>query len=185
MIRVWWPAFFAAGYTRADFASALPRLIAAAETPRWPREHLAAVKSELARCREERERRARPAQQAELRCCPVCDCSGCVEVPHPSCIDGGEWIPPYRTGAVFCDRCGLGRRAFAAALTLFHDGKIGRMPLRLTDYEYRYDAVWAEHMAQHKSAVKLMLQAEAVTESIEPSLLVRRLAAGMASPRKP
>lgn len=169
MLRLWWPAFAAADYAERDFAAALPRLVTAEATPNWPREHLAAINREL---RAERDRRARaslggapgggagPAPSGPR--CPLCDWTGWVLVPHPTCFGGGQWLPPYRTCGVACTRCGPGQRAYAAL------SMSGRNPLTLDAYERRHCPAWAEFLAERAEAERLMQLAEGAADVCSP-----------------
>jgi hypothetical protein len=167
MLRLWWPAFAAANYTRAEMEGALPRVLTG-PTPNWPREHLAAVNRAVGEVRADRDRRSRsqPAGLPGGSPCPTCEWHGCVVVPHPLDCQGGQWQPPYRTGGVYCTRCGPGRRAHEAACAKAHEGRIAQPPMTLDQYEQRVNAAWPEHMAERAAAERLMRRAEDATAGL-------------------
>lgn len=188
MLRVWWPAFAAAGFVEMDFRAAMALLVTSENVPNWPREHLAAVNRELRSARAERERRGE-SKQEETRDgerCRLCGWTGWVVVPHPVDVRGGEWVSPYHTCAVACTRCGPGRRMYEQTASAVGEKKA---PLTLDHYELRFDCAWVEHLAEHANAVKLMLRAENETEAVKKTAMkktatkiTRETAAGFAMP---
>jgi hypothetical protein len=180
MLRIWWPAFAAAGFVESDFAASLPRLVTGESVPNWPREHLAAVNRELRQARDRRTRRAEsPAGAPEGTRCRFCEWTGWVEVPHPACVKDGTWQPPYTRACVACTRCGPGSRKYRAACELAKEP-----PLTLDHYELRHDAAWAEHLAERDEAERLMRRAVEATESVSSGFpkLARAMAAGTYQP---
>jgi len=177
MLTHWWRAFAAAGFVQSDFAGAIQRIIAAPETPRWPNEHLAAIKRELFAARDQRAKAAlaRTPNGPDVLRCPLCQWTGWVLVPHPSCVANGQWLPPFRTCAVACTKCGPGQRAFDALGV----GKEPRRPLTLESYEWRVNPAWREQLAAREEAQRLMARAEDEAAAFSPRFA--RLAQAMAS----
>lgn len=186
MLRVWWPAFAAAGFVESDFREALAKLVIAPNVPNWPREHLAAVNRELRNAQAARTAKPKEVQGYTGPRCSWCEWTGSVVVPHPEDVKGGRWVAPYRTGAVCCTRCGPGMRQYDAMCESATIAKRDK-PLTLDIYEGRFDAAWAEHLEERAQAGRLMRQAENATEAI-PAASVKRLtamvAASSALPRK-
>lgn len=102
------------------------RLVESKEIPNWPREHLAAIGTELDKLRAERAARMRPERTAHT--CTVCEGIGLVVVPHPCCVYQGRIIGFYDarsrirrrevvTCAVICTaaKCWAGERALQAS----------------------------------------------------------------------
>jgi hypothetical protein len=185
MVLHWWPAFAAAGFVQSDFVGTIQRIITAAETPRWPNEHLGAIKRELFAARDRRARAAlvKTEPGATGPRCPLCEWTGWVLVPHPSCVAGGQWLPPFRTGTVACTKCGPGQRAYDANCM----AKDAKRPTTLETYEWRVNPAWREQMAAREEAVRLMHRAEDAAASFSPSFprLAQAIAAGTYKPPAP
>lgn len=175
---VWFRGFTAAGYTRAEMEAAVPEVIAGPTTPRWPSEHLAAVKAAVARLRAERLSRASEAPDFDRPRCPDCAGTGWVVVPYFADLRGGEWVPErttaggpkFRTGAVAC-RCPAGLRTVAA------EQDRGRRPMALDLYERLYDPAWRDHLAERDHADKVIREVERVTPG--PPAAARDFLAGI------
>lgn len=186
MLTHWWRAFAAFGFVQSDFVGAIQRIITAAETPRWPNEHLAAIKRELFAARDQRARAAlvkTATAGASGPRCSLCDWTTWVIVPHPSCVAGGRWLPPFHTCAVACLKCGPGQRAFEALGKL----KEPKHPLTLESYEWKFNPAWREQMAAREEAVRLMRRAEDEADAFSPNFprLAKAMASGTYKPPAP
>jgi hypothetical protein len=163
MLEHWWPAFELFGYERTDFEQAMPRIIGATVTPNWTREHLALVKEKLNEVRTQRLGHAREeTYKPEGQPCYTCDWIGAVRVPLPLDVRNGVWIPPFRTCAVACDRCGPGRRAYDYAVQWADKNSKPRWQL-IGKYEQTVLPDWKSWMAQLSEARRLTIQAETRT----------------------
>ena len=175
MLRIWWPAFEAARYTQADFAGVLPRLIVAEHTPNWPREHLAAVNRELRAAKEQRTKRAPESSARSGSRCQWCGGDGWVSVPDPKSLVNGEWLAPHPTVTPACTRCDKGEASYQAHCAEVAEGKRFARPMTIDKYEKLVGTAWAEIVARHEQAQRLMIRAESATDSIDRTPNLTRL----------
>lgn len=172
MLRLWWPAFRAAGFHQSDFDVALPAIITSDSVPNWPREHLAAVNRELRRARQQRTRRETSKAAPKGAPCRLCGWSGWVRVPLPADVFAGQWQAPHRTGCVVCTKCGPGQRTLTDATAFEHTP-----PMTIDDYEDDVCPDWATHIAEQEHAEQLMLGAVKGTDRVTSVPNLKRILA--------
>ncbi len=171
ILRVWWPAFRAAKYTRADLEAALPRVLM--KPPQWPREHLPAVNGAVRAVQAERQPRKGIEAGGDANRCRWCEWQGFVTVPHPIDVRAGRWHEPFRTADVFCTRCNPGRRSYEAVCGLAQEGRVSSgAPMTLCTYELCVAPDWAELLVERDEADRLMRRANDATEGFSPLALV-------------
>lgn len=120
---------------------------------------------------------------ATVHSCGVCHGTGLLEVPHPQCLTGGEFLPGpagYKaTVAVTCS-CERGRRKQAT-----FDGDL-KKPMALTHYESTicmgWPALMEEWAKEKRAASGIVAQARDVDKKLGP--LVQSLAARMSTNTK-
>ncbi len=92
---LWWPTWHALGADGGDLAAAAQEVRMAPAAPRYPGDHLPAVKAALGRVRDRR-RAGQDEAFARDRAggdCPECGGTGHALVPHESCYRGGAFAP--------------------------------------------------------------------------------------------
>ncbi|VTR92793.1 unnamed protein product [Gemmata massiliana] len=184
MLRIWWPAFHMARFVEADFTRALPALVGAENPPNWPREHLGAVNRALRAAKDQRTRRAPEPSgsgRPEARCA-WCGGDGWVSVPHPKYLANGEWVAPHPTVTPACTRCDRGERSYQAHCeTAAAERRPG--PMTIDQYEKLVGTAWAEIVARHEQAQRLMARAVSATDGIDRTPNLTRLANAFAMPK--
>lgn len=128
MFAEWRIAFEYAGYSARELDDATTWL-AANDAPRWPVDHLNAIRRRVGDVRRQ-EARSNAELSATATECQVCRGCGWVRVPHPKDMLDGVWMTNY-LAAVVCDKCERGRRVQASFPT------DGRRQMSLTEYEQK------------------------------------------------
>lgn len=184
--KAWRHVFDLVGATEAELDAATREVQASDAPPKYPGDHLPAVKTAVGRVRDrlaERARKAAADAAADGRgVCDLCADTGWVVVPHPLHVRAGCWEPThhargekvYVTACATC-RCYRGRKTF--------DGlaERERRPLSLD----RLEAVnphWRAMLAGRDRAAAELFAAVRTAETWEPAVL-KRLAAGTRMPR--
>lgn len=153
---MWWPELFEMQPTAEELAAATREV--QHKPPRWPSEHMPAVRSALGwlrDCKRKRDEEQRAsAYEDRVGVCTLCGECSWVIVPYHADVRDGEWLPGYhaasgapiyRTSAVSC-KCPRGRAGLESAVTR------GKRCLSLEDYELTVCADWPALMAKREAA---------------------------------
>lgn len=171
----WWQVFVSLGVKPGELTAAT-REVQSGTPPRFPGDHLPAVKAALGRVRDAAAAEARRAADSDdgRSVCVDCADTGWVTVPHPAFLDPfGEWLPSGHgpdgepllvVGSVAC-RCQKGLRTA--------DGTDGRRPMGISRYERRC-RTWRDQMR----AQELGRSIRTDVERNYPAGLVAMVAAG-------
>lgn len=156
----WWDTFAHLAATEAELWAASAAL--RADTPRFPGEHLPAVRAAVGRTRD-RNRIARREQSADPTregpgACADCGGSGWVTVPLPADVGPGGWGPGSHTaeGRPLYRTCGVTCRCDRGRATAESEAGRGRKPYSLDRYELAVARNWREMMRWRDGAERAL-----------------------------
>lgn len=145
-VASWQPLFDAAGYTAAELTTATDWLAMNA-SPKYPSDHLGAIRSRLTDQRALDYRRAEDAYPSQ---CVLCGGTGRLVVPHLAGVRDGQWLPlrltriraTYYTCAV---RCSCARGRFGK-----FDGQRGGVTLLSIEEYERRNPGWRKQLVRRE-----------------------------------
>jgi len=160
MMQLWREVFESRNYTAEELRAASLHL-SMTQPKTWRSEHLEFLLEHVAGRRRQEAVAARHAEQGEYSYCALCRGSGLIGgVPHLTDVKSGEWVHPFRRGAVVC-RCSKGagwRSGYEQNVERRRSKNLRPMPPQLTidEYELR-NAGWKmqlEDFEQKRKAEK-------------------------------
>lgn len=184
--RSWTLLFAREGWTDEDVCEAVIRMAGRTELPRFPPDHLQALRSELHNMvRQERERRAVAFAGLE---CKTCGGTGWVlNLPHLDQVVSGRWVPglgdTHKTVAVTCT-CPVGRSKKDGVRAHWSRDPLreGSVPMDLDEYTLKNPThaeqveLWEQAKAAYRQTVKSSATATVVSmEQVREA--IRKLAA--------